>query len=229
MDLSIIIVNWNSADYVKTCLASIFRAPPGLSFEVIVIDSGSNDNCGAIIARNFPAVKFIQANDNLGFPKANNRAYSCAKGDVILFLNPDTEIRGGMILNLWQSLRHLPQAGIVGAKLLNADGTVQTSCIQSFPTILNQVLDSELLRRWFPTARLWGMAALFKEGMQPEEVDIVSGACLMVKREVFERVGFFSTYCFMYVEDVEPLSQGPPCGLEDILRARCAGGASRKR
>ena len=175
MDLSIIIVNWNSADYVKTCLASIFRAPPGLSFEVIVIDSGSNDNCGAIIARNFPAVKFIQANDNLGFPKANNRAYSCAKGDVILFLNPDTEIRGGMILNLWQSLRHLPQAGIVGAKLLNADGTVQTSCIQSFPTILNQVLDSELLRRWFPTARLWGMAALFKEGMQPEEVDIVSG------------------------------------------------------
>ena len=203
MDLSIIVVNWHSTEYVRACLASIFSTISGLKLEVLVIDSGSADGCGEMIAREFPAVTFIESKDNLGFPKANNLAYACAKGEVILFLNPDTELRGDAVLRLWQTLRDQPQAGIVGAKLLNSDGTLQTSCIQSFPTILNQVLDSDLLRQRFPRARMWGMRPLYDSDSKPQEVDMVSGACLMVKREVFEHVGRFSTYCFMYAEDVD--------------------------
>jgi N-acetylglucosaminyl-diphospho-decaprenol L-rhamnosyltransferase len=203
MDLSIIIVNWNSAGYLKACLTSIFKTVSGLSFEVIVIDGGSNDGCAAMIQQGFPVVRFIQAKGNPGFPKANNAAYAQAKGDAILFLNPDTEVGDKAVFNLWQSLQQEPRAGIAGAKLLNTDGTVQTSCIQSFPTILNQAFDCELLRQCFPKAALWGMADLYNSDTKPKEVDLVSGACLMVKREVFERVGHFSTYCFMYVEDVD--------------------------
>ncbi|MGA2786464.1 MAG: glycosyltransferase family 2 protein [Verrucomicrobiota bacterium] len=203
MDLSIIIVNWHSAGYVRACLKSVFGTVSGLSFEVIVIDSGSGDGCEEMVAREFPVVRFVESKENLGFPKANNTAYRCAKGEVLLFLNPDAEVCEGTVLELWQSLRKLPQAGIVGARLLNSDGTLQTSCIQAFPTIWNQILDSEWLRQRSPRARLWGMAALFQEEAQPAEVDMVSGACLMVKREVFEQVGLFSTYCFMYVEDVD--------------------------
>jgi GT2 family glycosyltransferase len=203
MDLSIIVVNWHSEEYVRACLKSLFSTVSGLSFEVIVIDSGSGDGCGSLVRREFPGVIFIESRGNLGFPRANNAAYGRASGDAILFLNPDTEVREGAILNLWQSLRQLPQVGIVGAKLLNSDGSVQTSCIQAFPTIWNQIFDSEWLRRRSPKARLWGMAALFAETAQPAVVEMVSGACLMVKREVFESVGHFSTYSFMYVEDVD--------------------------
>jgi N-acetylglucosaminyl-diphospho-decaprenol L-rhamnosyltransferase len=203
MDLSIIIVNWNSGDYVRACLKSIFDTVFHLSFEVIVIDNGSGDGCGAMLAREFPSVIFIENNENLGFAKANNAAFAHAEGDAILFLNPDTLVLKGSVMRLWRGLQELPRAGIVGARLLNSDGTLQTSCIQAFPTILNQLLDSEFLRRRFPRAQCWGMAALFNGVTHPEVVDMVSGACLMVKREVFERIGWFSTYCFMYVEDVD--------------------------
>ncbi len=233
MDLSIIIVNWNSADYVKGCLRSIFAAPPGLSFEVIVIDSGSGDDCGNMIRRDFPGVIFIDGKENLGFPKANNAAYERAQGEAILFLNPDTEVPAGAIMRLWQTLRELPQAGIVGAKLLNSDGSLQTSCVQAFPTILNQMLDSEFLRRKFPRSRLWGMSELFVAGSRPREVDMVSGACLMIKRKVFDQVGRFSTYCFMYVEDMDLCLKARQAGwrtclVPDALIVHHGGGSSAR-
>lgn len=201
MELSIIIVNWNSIEYVRACLVSIFKTVARLSFEVIVIDSGSGDGCGEMIAGEFPAVKFIASRANLGFPRANNVACAASSGQTLLFLNPDTEVRPNAVLELYRALHAHEDTGIVGARLLNSDGSLQTSCVQAFPTIWNQALSADLLHRWFPRARLWGAAALFAG--QPQAVDMVSGACLMVKRHVFEHVGRFSTYSFMYVEDVD--------------------------
>jgi N-acetylglucosaminyl-diphospho-decaprenol L-rhamnosyltransferase len=95
------------------------------------------------------------------------------------------------------------EAGIVGCRHLNSDGSMQTAAIQSFPTILNQTLDADLLRRCFPRSRLWGTAALFSGSTDPLPVDMVSGACLMIRRDVFEQIGGFSVDYFMYSEDVD--------------------------
>ena len=203
MDLSIIIVNWNSKEYLCKCVASILAGTRNLEFEIIVIDSGSFDGCAEMLRNEFPQVQFIQSRENLGFAKANNLAFQSATGESILFLNPDTEIVGPAINLLHSALKMFPDAGAVGGKLLNSDGTVQTSCVQAFPTILNQCLSAEALRRLTPKARLWGMRAIFEYDGKPSAVEMVSGACLMIRRSVFEKIGQFSTDYFMYAEDVD--------------------------
>jgi GT2 family glycosyltransferase len=122
---------------------------------------------------------------------------------VVLFLNPDTELVGHAINELYRQLQRLPVDAIVGPTLLNSDGSVQDTCIRAFPTILNQVLDSDLLRTRFPRARLWGKSALLDNGSLPHRVDAVSGACLMMQRSAFEAIGMFSTEYFMYAEDMD--------------------------
>ncbi len=203
MELSIIIVNWNSKDYLRKCLASVLAETRDLQFEIIVIDSASHDGCDRMLREEFPQVRFLQSTANLGFARANNHAYSVSKGKFVLFLNPDTELRGPAIQLMCEQLRTLPAAGAIGCKLLNSDGSIQTSCIQSFPTILNQLLDTELLRRRFPRSALWGMAALYGDGRRAQEVDAISGACVMLKRSVFEAAGRFSQDYFMYAEDID--------------------------
>jgi len=203
VDLSIIIVNWNSKDYLDKCLASLPSGMDGLQYEIIVIDAASFDGCDRMLGEKYPRVRFIQSEKNLGFAGANNAAFKVSKGRSVLFLNPDTEIIGSAIQRMHEQLQHLPEAGAVGCKLLNADRTVQTSCIQSIPTILNQILDSEYLRARWPKSALWGMSPLYEEGAQPRVVEAISGACVMLKREVFEKVGWFSEEYFMYAEDID--------------------------
>src|SRR5450432_96179 len=161
MDLSIIIVNWNSVDFLRGCLVSICQPPQSISLEVIVVDNASYDGCDSMLAREFPRVRFIQSHENIGFARACNLGHQHSAGRILLFLNPDTKIVGNALADLVSGLDSLPDAGAIGCKLLNADGTLQKSCIQSFPTILNQCLDSEALRSRFPRSRLWGMAPLF--------------------------------------------------------------------
>jgi N-acetylglucosaminyl-diphospho-decaprenol L-rhamnosyltransferase len=203
VDLSIIIVNWNSKDYLRKCIDSILTNTRGIEYEIIVIDSASFDGCGEMLRQFYPLVRFIQSELNLGFARANNEAFKTSCGRNVLFLNPDTEVRPDAISELSWHLDSLPKACIAGAKLLNTDGTVQTSCIRSFPSILNEVLDAEPLRKLFPLSRLWGMAPLFAISDTPNKVDTVSGACLMIKREPFQDLGMFSTDYFMYSEDID--------------------------
>lgn len=203
MELSIIIINWNSKDYLKECLKSFAGNANYLECEILVIDNASYDGCGEMLAADFPKVVFIQSDRNLGFSGGNNRAAQQAKGDFLLFLNPDTLVEDDALAKLVKALRLLPDAGAVGARLLNTDRTLQTICIQSFPTILNQVLDSELLRRWFPKSSLWGMAALFNPSPDPSPVEAISGACIMIKRDLFESFCGFDERYFMYSEDTD--------------------------
>ncbi|ACB33656.1 glycosyl transferase family 2 [Leptothrix cholodnii SP-6] len=202
MDLSIIIVNWNSREFLRKALASIPESTSALSVEIIVIDSGSFDGCAEMLRQEHPQVRFIQAGKNLGFARANNAAFEVSRGEVLLFLNPDTEVIGAAIEALYWQLVNTPDAAIVGPKLLNSDGSVQDTCVRAFPTILNQMLDCDWLRRRFPGARLWGKQALLRPGRQACRVDAVSGACLMIKRAPFEAIGRFSTDYFMYAEDM---------------------------
>jgi hypothetical protein len=199
--VSIIIVNWNSSDYVKKCLQSIYRLTEGLQFEVIVVDSASYDGCGEMLAQEFPGVLFVQSPENVGFAKSNNLGARRAKGRDLLLLNPDTELRENSLRILADRLGSLSKAGAVGCRLANADGSLQTSCVQAFPTVLNQFLDSELFRGLFPRWSIWGTAPLHSS--EPLPAEAVSGACIMVKREVFDRVGGFSSHYFMYGEDLD--------------------------
>jgi len=203
VELSIIIVNWKSKDHLRKCLGTIVAETHGIQYEIIVIDSASFDGSEAMVQSEFPLVKFIQSRENLGFAKSNNRAFQSAKGEWVLFLNPDTEIVGTAIAVLLAALKRMPQAGAVGAKLLNTDGTLQTSCVQAFPTLLNQLLNAESLRRSLPHSKLWGMAPLFNGGVEPQAVEAISGACVMLPRELLLRVGVFSEDYFMYAEDID--------------------------
>jgi len=203
MELSIIIVNWNSRDFLQKCIASILDAKIKSRHEIIVIDSGSFDGSCEMVKQCYPQVKFIQSEVNLGFAKANNAAFKASSGSHVLFLNPDTEVINSALDIMFEQVQKLPKAGAIGCKHLNADGSVQTDCIQSFPTILNQLLNSEFLMVLFPNSRLWGMASLFGTTTGPTEVDVISGACIMMKRSVFERIGQFSEDYFLYAEDLD--------------------------
>src|SRR5581483_3230664 len=162
MDLSIIIVNWNSKDYLLKAIASVEAETKGMAFEIVVIDGGSFDGCDEMMRRYHPHILFIQSDKNLGFAKANNEAFKRSRGRTLLFLNPDTEVQGRAIERLYEQLDVLPDAGVVGPKLLNTDRSIQESCIRAFPTIWNQLLESDLLRRLFPRAGLWGMKPLLE-------------------------------------------------------------------
>lgn len=203
MDLSIIIVNWNSREYLRACLDSILANTRGITFEIVVIDNASYDGAGDMLRELYPQVRFIQSDQNLGFARANNQAFRESRGGCLLFLNPDTLILDAAIPVMFDSLQRLPDAGALTCTLLNGDRSVQTSCLQAFPTILNQLLDSELLRNSRPNSPLWGMAPLFSREDGPKEVEAVSGACIMVKRSTFEQVGQFSEDYFMYAEDMD--------------------------
>jgi GT2 family glycosyltransferase len=201
--LSIVIVNWNSCAFLRNCLKSIYAAAGATTFEVIVVDNASFDGSKEMAEAEFPEVRFIQSSTNSGFAKANNLGFAISQGESLLFLNPDTEIVGTALETLESALQSIPDAGIVGARLLNGDLSLQISAVQAFPSIWNQVLDMERLRQWFPKARLWGIRALIENTAAATAVDAISGACLMIKRQVFEQVNGFSPDYFMYSEDTD--------------------------
>ena len=144
--LSILIVNWHSRDYLRRCLETVAATCADFAPQVIVVDGASFDGCDEMLSREFPAVKFIQSRENIGFGRSNNLGFAEVTTDAVLLLNPDTELRPGAVPRLMSVLDTMPQAGIVAGRLLNSDGALQTSCVQSFPTPLNQALDSGFLR-----------------------------------------------------------------------------------
>lgn len=203
MDLSILIVNWNSAQYLKPCLASVYREVKGIEFEVIVVDNASYDGSAELMKTEFSQATFIQSDKNLGFIRGNNLLFPYSKGRNILLLNPDTEVIGDALQKMVGYLDSLPRAGAIGCLLLNGDGSILTASIQKFPTILNQLLDADFLQRRFPNSSLWNHGPLYQQQTVPVEVDSISGACYMIKRAVFEQVGLMSEDFLMYGDDVD--------------------------
>jgi GT2 family glycosyltransferase len=203
MDLSIIYVNWNSVDYIKESIDSVYEHTNGIQFEIIVVDNASTAGNVDILKNFFPEITVIKSSKNLGFAGANNLGFKNSSGENLLFLNPDTKLTNSAITAMLRNLQKLPNAGIVGCTLLNSDLSLQTSCIQTFPTILNQVLDTDYLRDRWPHNPLWGIGPLYSESPEVAKVEVVSGACLMIKRAAFEAVSMFSEEYFMYAEDLD--------------------------
>ena len=203
MDLSIIIVNYYSAGYLFKCLESINHSNFIKKYEIIVVDNASYDRSEHIVKNYGNNAKFIQANKNLGFSKANNLGYQNSSGKFLLFLNPDTELYYNTLTILYRLLNENEDAGAIGCKLLNSDFTIQKSCIKKFPNIIEPIYDIEFIKRIFPYSYLWGNKALNYGNYTLTSVDVLSGACIMVKRHVFEEANCFDEDYFMYSEDVQ--------------------------
>jgi GT2 family glycosyltransferase len=203
MKLSIIMVNWNSLGYLRKCLKSVNEHVRDLSFEIIVVDNASPESGIEALNADFPKVVVIKSAINLGFAGANNLGFAKSSGEYVLFLNPDTELIDNAFKTMLDQAFSVPDPGVIGCKLLNTDLSVQTSCIQTFPTIPNQVFDYEYLRLRWPSCSFWSIGALFVESRHPVAVEVISGACMLLRRDVFEHAGMFTEDYFMYAEDLD--------------------------
>ncbi len=138
MDISIIIVNWNTSKLLMQCLESIYRAEPRPTFEIIVVDNGSSDDSISVCAAHFPDIQVISNEQNLGFAKANNQALMVAKGRYLLLLNSDTIVLPGAMDEMVRIADNHAEVGAIGPRLLNMDGTLQYSW-SSFPTLWSEI------------------------------------------------------------------------------------------
>lgn len=203
MDLSIIIVSWNVRDLLRRCLHSVFTSDAApLQLEVIVVDNASADGSTAMVASEFPQVRLIANAHNRGFPGANNQGLAVSSGRYVMLLNPDTEVLADALAAMVAYLDAHPQVGALGPQLLNPDGSVQSSR-RRFPTFWTAVFESTWLQSWAPPGVLKHYYVLDRRDDEISEVDWVTGACLVVRREVIEQVGGLDESFFMYSEELD--------------------------
>lgn len=206
VDISVIIVSWNVADYLRHCLDSLRaeaarHASP--SIEVVVVDNDSTDGTVEMARDAFPEARLIVNSVNVGFTRANNQGISVASGRFILLLNPDTEVLPGAMEAMVAYLDAHPQVGSLGPELLNSDGSHQSSR-RRFPTLATAFVESTILQSYLPNSRLLKRYyCLDLPAGQTQEVDWLVGACLIVRREAVENVGLLDEGYFMYSEELD--------------------------
>jgi N-acetylglucosaminyl-diphospho-decaprenol L-rhamnosyltransferase len=201
-DLSIIIVNWNVKELLRDCLASIADSQGSLALEVIVVDSASSDGSVAMVRHEFPWVVVIACTENVGFPRGNNLGIAKANGRYILLLNPDTRLLNDALATMVAYLQQQPDVGVVGAQLLNGDGTIQSSR-RRFPTLATAFFESTWLEKMAPPGLLRRYYALDLPDDAIADVDWVTGACMMAPRAVATAVGGLDEGYFMYSEELD--------------------------
>ena len=199
-DISIIVVNWNTCDLLADCLESIAKTAGALDAEAIVVDNASTDGSQAMVQQRVPHVRLIANPSNVGFARANNQGIAVSDGRYALLLNSDARVTPGAIQALVRLADAEPRAGIVGAQLINPDGSFQASHTP-FPTLWQEFLilsgfGRVLYGRWYPSRGP-------EEGKGPQIVDYVEGACMLVRREAFEDAGGLDEGYFMYAEEVD--------------------------
>lgn len=199
-DLSIIIVNWNTRELLAGCLQSIYETTSDLDFEVIVVDNASSDGSPSVLRKRFPRVQLVENRENVGFARANNQAIALSRGRYLLLFNTDAIATPGAIRSLTSLADAEPRAGIVGATLLNPDGSFQAS-YTPFPTLRQEFLIltglGRLLRgQWYPSRGP-------EDERGPQVVDYVEGACMLARRQAIEEVGELDEAYFMYAEEVD--------------------------
>lgn len=201
--LSIVIVNWNAGHLLKDCLQSIYRNIIKINCEIFVVDNASTDGSLEMVRKEFPQVKLIENKSNLGFAKANNQAINKSKGMYILLLNPDTIVQKDTFHNMLEFMNTHPEAGVVGSKVLYADGSLQLSC-GHFPSLQTEFFHSTLLEEIFSKSPLMGNFRMTNwDHNSVKEVDWVSGSCLLVRKAAITDIGLLDEAIFMYAEDID--------------------------
>ena len=202
LQLSIIIVNWNGLNVILDCLDSVYNNIKSIDFEVIVVDNNSSDGSPEAVEKKFPDVKLIREEKNHGFAGANNIGIKKALGKYIVLLNSDTIILDSTFKNIIEIMDSDKNIGILGPKVLNEDGSFQSSAGR-FPSLMSEISG------YFFLSRIPGLNIVFKDRFIREEfdeikeVDWISGACLFLRKEIIEDVGYLDERYFMYVEDID--------------------------
>ncbi len=215
VDLSVVIVSWNVCDLLRRCLASVLGASQPAdddlapmsdsepSIEIIVVDNASTDGSPEMVRAEFPQVRLIANPDNRGFTAGNNQGLVESTGRFLLLLNPDTEIVGAALSTMMAYMDAHPEVGALGPRLCYPDGSLQPSR-RRFPTLATALVESTVVQEWWrdnPLLRRYYMADTPDEAIQP--VDWVAGACLLVRREVYDQVGGLDEGFFMYSEEMD--------------------------
>jgi hypothetical protein len=202
--VSVVIVNWKTPALLARCLDSIKLEPQADSFEIWVVDNDSGDESVEMLKTRYSYVHLIENKDNLGFSKACNQAIPESKGDFVLLLNPDTEVKDGAIGKLSDFLVEHPECGAVGPKVLNTDGTLQLACRRSFPSVKAAFFRITYLSRLFPKSKTMSEYNLtFQDPDKTVEVDALSGSCMMVRRQAIDKIGLLDEDIFMFGEDID--------------------------
>jgi GT2 family glycosyltransferase len=203
MDLSIVIVTWNSQDHIRTCLDSIVRTETSIRCEILVIDNASSDRTVQVVEQSHPQVGLIPNRQNLGYAHANNQGIENSTGRYVLLLNPDTEIQGNALNSMLGFMEENPNIGALGPKLLNPDGSMQPSC-REFPRFSTLLWEFSGLSRLFPRSKIFGRWRMgYFDFDRITEVDQPMGSCLMLKRETLNQVGSFDENFPMFFNDVD--------------------------
>jgi len=202
MDLSIVVVNWNTRSLLAQCLRSVeenVRTCQLADVETFVVDNASTDGSAQMVRECFPQVHLIENSENVGFARASNQALGQARGRYVVLLNSDTEVHPGALQTMVVFMDAHPEAGGCGPRLLNADGSLQPSChpmltpAREFWRLM--FLDRFCRRATYSQAK-W-------DPRQPRRVEVIKGACLLLRREALEEVGLLDEQYFMYTEEMD--------------------------
>ncbi|MFP3833381.1 glycosyltransferase family 2 protein [Chryseobacterium sp. SIMBA_028] len=200
MKLSIIIVNYNVTQLLRNCLLSIQKYVEKVEYEVIVIDNASTDSSWGDLIPEFPDVQFISSKNNGGFSKANNQAIGEAKGEYLLLLNPDTELKGFYMKELLDFADTKPEFGCLGVRMHDADGSFLPESKRSVPDMFNS------FEKLFTNLKKNNSKSYYRNDIEEKEiaeVEVITGAFLLVKKAVYENIGGLDESYFMYGEDID--------------------------
>ena len=216
LSCSIIIISYNSCDFIPACLKSVRDACEGIDSQIIVLDNGSNEPIIPEIKNFFPEVEWIDSKENLGFGKGCNLAEKHATKPYLFFINPDTIISKNAFREMLNFMEEHPEAGTVGCRILNEDGTIQWACRRSFPTIVSAVSKTIGLAAMFPKSKM--LASYNMTYADPDEmieVDAISGSFFCIRRDVYEKLNGFDEDYFMYGEDLDLCFRTKKMGLHN--------------
>jgi GT2 family glycosyltransferase len=205
MDLSIVIVSYNTKEFLEKCLESIYETTKNISFEVIVVDNASTDGTKEEVQKfTYPNLAFIQNEENLGFSKANNIGVKKAKGMYLLFLNPDIEVHSATLEGMVRFMNEHRDAGAATCKVIMPNGRIDDASHRGLPTPWNSFTHFSGLSKLFGKTKLFGGYNLgFMDFSKMHEVDVLAGAFAIVRREAGEEAGWWDEDYFFYGEDID--------------------------
>jgi len=204
IDLSIIIVSYNTKDFIKECLKSIRITSKGFIYEIIVVDNVSSDGTSQMVKEEFPDVITIKSRENLGFSKANNLGVQKSKGKYVLFLNPDTVVYKNTLFNMVKFMDEHTKAGAATCKLVMPGGRLDDAAHRGFPNPWNSFSYFSGLSKVFPKSKLFGGYNLgWLDISKTHEIDACAGAFMMVRRQAGEKIGWWDEDYSFYGEDLE--------------------------
>ncbi len=206
LDLSIIIVNYNTKEFLKNCLISIISSMDGkLSYEVIVVDNFSSDHSAEMVKKEFPKIKLIANKNNVGFSKANNQGIKISqKSRYVLFLNPDTVMQNQTMEEMVKLMDTHKDAGAATCKLVMLNGKIDNASHRGFPTPWNSFSHFSGLEKLFPKSKLFaGYSLGFLDLNKTHKIDVLAGAFMLVRRIAGNEAGWWDEDYFFYGEDID--------------------------